>query len=160
MADQVRATVITVSDRCARGVREDRSGPEAARRLTEAGYAVDPVQVIPDGADNVADAITAAVSSGAQLVLTSGGTGVGPRDLTPEGTTRVLDRLLPGVAEAIRRRDEATVPTSALGRGVAGTCGSAFVVNAPGSVGGVVAAVEVVLPLVPHVLSQLDGGDH
>src|SRR5690625_8053237 len=74
MADQVRAIVITVSDRCANGVREDRSGPEAARRLTEAGYAVDPVQVIPDGADNVADAITAAVSSGAQLVLTSGGT--------------------------------------------------------------------------------------
>ncbi|WP_022919564.1 MogA/MoaB family molybdenum cofactor biosynthesis protein [Ruania albidiflava] len=159
MADQVRATVITVSDRCANGVREDRSGPEAARRLTEAGYAVE-VQVVPDGADNVADAITAAVGSGAQLVLTSGGTGVGPRDLTPEGTSRVLEKVLPGVAEAIRRRDEATVPTSALGRGVAGTCGSAFVVNAPGSVGGVVAAVEVVLPLVAHVLSQLDGGDH
>ncbi len=151
--------MITVSDRCANGVREDRSGPEAARRLTEAGYAVE-VQVVPDGADNVADAITAAVGSGAQLVLTSGGTGVGPRDLTPEGTSRVLEKVLPGVAEAIRRRDEATVPTSALGRGVAGTCGSAFVVNAPGSVGGVVAAVEVVLPLVAHVLSQLDGGDH
>src|SRR5699024_10022799 len=140
--------------------REDRSGPEAARRLTEAGYAVDPGRVIPDGADNVADAITAAVSSGAQLVLNSGGTGVGPRDLAPAGTPPGLERWLPGVPEAIRRRDEVTVPTSALGRGVVGTRGPAFVVNAPGSVGGVVAAVEVVLPLVTHVLSQLDGGDH
>lgn len=160
MADQVQATVITVSDRCARGVREDRSGPEAARRLTEAGYAVAPVQIIPDGEDSVAEAIAAAVTAGAQLVLTSGGTGVAARDLTPEGTSRVLDKQLPGVAEAIRRRDEQTVPTSALGRGLAGTRGGAFVVNAPGSVGGVAAAVEVILPLVPHVLSQLHGGDH
>ena len=160
MADQVQATVITVSDRCARGDREDRSGPEAARRLTEAGYAVAPVQVIPDGEDTVAEAIAEAVSAGAQLVLTSGGTGVAPRDLTPEGTGRALDRVLPGVAEEIRRRDAANVPTSALGRGLAGTRGRAFVVNAPGSVGGVSTAVEVIVPLVPHVLSQLDGGDH
>lgn len=160
MADQVQATVITVSDRCARGEREDRSGPEAARRLAEAGCAVAPVLVVPDGQDTVAEAITAAVRAGAQLVLTSGGTGVAPRDLTPEGTGPVLDRLLPGVAEEIRRRDAANVPTSALGRGLAGTCGRAFVVNAPGSLGGVSTAVEVILPLVEHVLSQLDGGDH
>lgn len=160
MADQVQATVITVSDRCARGDREDRSGPEAARRLTEAGYAVSPVRVVPDGEASVAEAITAAVTGGAQLVLTSGGTGVAPRDLTPEGTRRVLDRELPGVAEEIRRREIASVPTSALGRGLAGTRGRAFVVNAPGSLGGVSTAVEVILPLVPHVLSQVDGGDH
>lgn len=160
MADQVQATVITVSDRCARGEREDRSGPEAARRLAEAGYAVAPVLVIPDGEDAVAEAITAAARSGAQLVLTSGGTGVAPRDLTPEGTQKVLDRQLLGVAEEIRRRDAANVPTSALGRGLAGTLGRTFVVNAPGSLGGVSTAVEVILPLVPHVLSQVDGGDH
>lgn len=160
MAQHVAAVVITVSDRSVRGEREDRSGPEAARLLTEAGYEVAPVQVIPDGADEVAQAVTAAVDAGARVVLTTGGTGVGPRDRTPEGTSRVLDRTLPGVAEAIRRRDADQVPASALSRAVAGTRAGALVVNAPGSLGGAVTAVEVLLPLIDHVLSQLDGGDH
>ncbi len=128
--------------------------------LAEAGYAVAPVVLIPDGEDTVENAIRSALAQGTRVVLTTGGTGVSPRDLTPEGTARVLERQLPGVAEQIRRQDADDVPTAVLSRGLAGVAGQALVVNAPGSVGGATAAVRVILPLIQHLLDQLDGGDH
>lgn len=163
-ATAARARVITVSDRCAAGEREDLSGPLAARLLTEAGVPVGPVVVVPDGVESVRAAIEAALEKGCRLVLTTGGTGVGPRDLTPEATGPLLATRLDGLAEAIRRRGEAAVPAACLSRGLAGVsarrAGAALIVNAPGSPGGVRDVVAVLAPVLGHVLDQLDGGDH
>lgn len=159
----VRGAVVTVSDRCARGEAEDTSGPLAARLLAETGVSAE-VTVVPDGAESVAAALTAALAAGARVVLTTGGTGVAPRDRTPEGTRQVLVRELPGIAEAIRARGARTVPAAVLTRGLAGiaegAAGEALVVNAPGSPGGVRDVVAVLAPLVHHVVDQLGGGDH
>lgn len=165
-----RGVVLTVSDRCHRGEREDRSGPLAAELLAEFGVAAE-VRVIPDGAASVHAAIREALTGGARVVFTTGGTGVAPRDRTPEGTLDHLDRELPGLAQAIRDQGrghgaEARVPTAVLSRGLAGTADArdglpgAVIVNAPGSTGGVRDAVAVLGPLVGHLLDQLDGGDH
>jgi len=89
--DQVKAVVITGSDGVAAGVREDRSGPAAARVLGDAGFAVEN-RVVPDGISSVEHALRDAVASGASLVVTTGGTGFSRRDLTPEGTRRVIER--------------------------------------------------------------------
>ena len=156
----MRATVIAASNRAAAGVYEDTTGPLIVAALEELGFEVTGPVVVPDG-DPVGVAIREAVDGGARAVLTTGGTGLTPTDLTPEVTRPLLDREVPGVAEAIRAYGVANgVPTAALSRGVAGVCGQAFVVNLPGSRGGVKDGLAVVAPLLRHAVEQIVGSDH
>ncbi len=159
---RVRASVITVSDRSARGERADASGPRAVELLAEAGFGANST-VVADGVESVRAALEAAIESGARLVITTGGTGVGPRDLTPEGTRPLLVRELPGVAEMLRREGSVQTPMAAISRGLAGVTGGetrALIVNLPGSVKAVEQGVTLLLPVIRHVLEQLSGGDH
>ncbi|MBQ9918185.1 MAG: MogA/MoaB family molybdenum cofactor biosynthesis protein [Microbacterium sp.] len=155
------ARVITVSDRSAAGLREDRGGPLAVSLLREAGFDCDDPVVVPDGADSVEAAVRGAIATGAGLVVTTGGTGIAPTDRTPEGTARVLDRELPGIAEELRRRGIADTPLAVISRGLAGIVDPAtLVVNLPGSTRAVASGIAVLAELAPHVLDQLAGGDH
>lgn len=163
--DPPLAHVVTVSDRSAAGLRADLSGPLAAGLLQDAGFEVSR-SVVPDGADAVARALRDALALGARLVVTSGGTGVGPRDRTPEGTRPVVDRELPGLMELVRARGGEHSPHAYLSRGIAGTLDAtaghagALVVNLPGKPDAVREGLQILLPLVPHLLDQLAGGDH
>lgn len=148
------AKVLTVSDGVAARTREDRSGPALAARLAEVGFEVVEQLVVPDGRDNVGEAIAEAAFGWHGLLVTTGGTGFGPRDLTPEGTRIVLDREAPGLAEAMRL----VSPLGRLSRGVAGTRGEVLVLNLPGSTAGALECLEAVLDVVPHALALL-GGD-
>lgn len=159
----VRGSVITVSDRCASGAREDRSGP-LARDLLAAHLVDAEVVVVPDDVAAIQAAITTAIGSGARVVFTTGGTGVTPRDMTPEATAPLLSCELLGIAEQIRAAGLVVTPLAGLSRGLVGVTSrgadGALVVNAPGSPGGVRDAIGVVGPLLPHILQQLGGGDH
>ncbi|MEO7146471.1 MAG: MogA/MoaB family molybdenum cofactor biosynthesis protein [Terrimesophilobacter sp.] len=157
--DAIPAAVITVSDRSSRGERADVSGPRAVELLREQGYAVS-ATVIPDGVESVTNAIRTAITSGARVVITSGGTGLAPRDLTPEGTRPLLTREIPGIAEELRREGARRTKMAVLSRGLAGIASNTLVVNLPGSVKAVEEGLEVLLPLIPHILDQLHGGDH
>jgi molybdenum cofactor synthesis domain-containing protein len=156
----MRALVVTVSNRAAAGVYEDRSGPVLAELLRAAGCAVDGPVVVPDG-DPVEAALREAVSAAYDVVVTTGGTGLTPLDLTPEVTRRVLEREIPGLAEALRAAGAAAgVPAAILSRGVAGVAGRTLVVNLPGSTGGVRDGMAVLAPVLGHAVSQIHGGDH
>lgn len=148
------AKVLTVSDGVVAGTRDDRSGEALATRLADAGFDVVERRVTADGTDAVAAALRELVVGFAGLVVTTGGTGFGPRDLTPEGTLAVLDRQAPGLAEAMRL----VSPLGRLSRAVAGTVGTALVLNTPGSSAGAVETLEAVLDVVPHALDLLSGG--
>jgi molybdenum cofactor synthesis domain-containing protein len=156
----IRARAITVSNRAAAGVYEDRSGPVLVTLLAEAGCQVDGPLVVPDG-EPVEAALRAAVDDGYDLVVTTGGTGLTPADLTPEMTRRVVDREIPGIAEAIRAAGVAAgIPAAMLSRGVAGLSCRALIVNLPGSSGGVKDGMRVLAPVISHAVDQARGGDH
>lgn len=155
-----RALVLTVSTRTAAGQWEDRSGPVLRDGLLALGLEVTGPQVLADGAP-VELALRAAVTEGYDLVVTTGGTGLTPTDLTPEMTRRVLERDVPGVAEAIRAYGMANgVASAMLSRAVAGIAGHTFIVNLPGSTGGVRDGLAVLATVLDHALAQVPGSDH
>jgi molybdenum cofactor synthesis domain-containing protein len=151
--------VIVTSTRAAAGNYDDRTGPVIATWLTERAFEVAPIVVVADGPD-VAAALVAAVASAADLVVTTGGTGIGAGDGTADATAAILDKQLPGFSEELRRRGAASTPFSLISRGVAGVVGTTFVVNLPGSSGGVRDGLQLLGEVVDHVLDQLAGGDH
>jgi molybdenum cofactor synthesis domain-containing protein len=148
------AKVLTVSDGVVAGTREDRGGAGLVDRLRAEGYQVVETRVVADGRESVGEALVEMTEGFAGVVVTTGGTGFGPRDLTPEGTRIVLDREAPGLAEAMRL----VSPLGRLSRAVAGTRGTALILNTPGSPTGAVECLEAVLDVLPHVL-RLQVGD-
>ena len=145
------AKVLTVSDGVIAGTRVDRSGVALAAQLREAGFDVVVTRVVADGVESVAGALTEMAEGFAGLIVSTGGTGFGPRDLTPEATRSVIEREAPGLAEAMRL----VSPLGRLSRGVAGTIGTALVLNTPGSPAGCVEQLNAVLDIVPHAIRLL-----
>jgi molybdopterin adenylyltransferase len=158
----LRVAVITVSDRSARGDREDASGPGLAAAVEASGGEVVQREVVPDDRHRLVTLLQSICDApGApDLVLTTGGTGLGPRDCTPEATRDTCDRMAPGIAEAIRARSLAATPHAMLSRAEAGVRRATLIVNLPGSPGGARDGWEVLAPVAAHAAAQLRGGDH
>lgn len=153
------AWVVTASNRAAAGTYDDRSGVILEKALADWGFTVTR-RVVPDGPP-VGAALREALDSGARVILTTGGTGLTPTDRTPEETRPLLDFEVPGIADAIRGQGVgAGIPTATLSRGLAGVAGRTLIINLPGSTGGVRDALGLLESVLPHAISQLDGGDH
>lgn len=149
--ESLTVRILTVSDGVFHGTREDTSGAALADHLTATGWVVDRRAVCEDGDESVGSALRALTEGFHGLVVTTGGTGFGPRDRTPEGTRTVLDRDAPGLAEAMRL----VSPFGRLSRAVAGTVGTALVVNTPGSTKGCIETIDAVLDVLPHAVRLL-----
>jgi molybdenum cofactor synthesis domain-containing protein len=161
MAAEIRAVIITVSDRCASGERADESGPILVGLLEELGARVVAAEVVADDLEPLSAMLRSyADRPDVNLLVTTGGTGLAPRDQTPEATRAVIEREAPGLAEAMRAGTLGRTPAAMLSRGVCGVRSGALVVNLPGSPKGVRECFEVIRPVLKHAVSVLAGGGH
>ena len=154
----IRAAVLTVSDKGARGERVDTAGPAVAEMLRRIGADVVETAIVPDDRAGIAAQLRAwANSAGVQLILTTGGTGLAPRDLTPEATLDVAERQVPGIPEVMREIGRKSTHLAAVSRSVAVTRGHTLIVNLPGSERGARESLAAVLDLLPHAVELLQG---
>jgi molybdenum cofactor synthesis domain-containing protein len=154
----LKAAVITASDKCAAGLREDKSGEAAKRILEENGYTVIAYRVLPDEEDQLADTLSAMCDEGiADLIITTGGTGFSPRDRTPEATLRVIERQANALIQAMLFHSLTVTPRAMLSRAVAGIRGETLIVNLPGSPKAVEENLSYSLGSLGHGLEVLKG---
>jgi molybdenum cofactor synthesis domain-containing protein len=153
---KLRIGILTLSDRSARGEREDASGP-ALKGLVEAeGWLVTQQSLLPDDEGTIRDLLIAWSDTGdMDVILTTGGTGFAPRDVTPEATRAVIQREAPGLAEAMRAASLRVTPHAMLSRIVAGIRKKTLIINLPGSPKGAVENLQVVIPVLPHAIQLL-----
>ena len=155
----MRILVLTISDRCSRGLAVDGSGPAVVERVRGRWPEAEvETGLVPDDAETIVARLLDASARGMALVLTTGGTGLSPTDHTPEATRRVIEREAPGLAEAMRARGAEKNRFAWLSRGVAGLRGSTLILNLPGSPRGAAESLDAVADLLGHALEIAAGG--
>lgn len=158
MDKSTKAGVLTISDKGARGLREDESGKIVVRMLEEAGIPIHRKKIVPDDRQKIVDTISKWVDKdGLSLIITSGGTGLSPTDVTPQAMEEVIEYHVPGMAEAMRSSSLKKTPHAMISRAIVGVRRSCLIINLPGSPGGAKDNLLVVLPALSHALSKLAG---
>ena len=156
-----RVYVITSSDSCYAGKREDVSGPVAGEMLKEAGFELVGYALLPDERLLLADRMREICDRGeADLIVTTGGTGFSARDCMPEATLDIAERAVPGIPEAMRWYSLQITPRAMLSRAAAGIRGNTLIVNLPGSPKAVRENLSFVLPSLEHAIQMMLGGGH
>jgi molybdopterin adenylyltransferase len=157
----MRVAVLTISDSASRGEREDLSGPAVVAFCRGLGWEITVTLRLADDETDIRGQLRELADSGrVDLILTTGGTGIGPRDNTPEATQAVAERVIPGIAEVMRRKGLEKTPTAVLSRGIAAARRRTIILNLPGSPKGARESLEGVAHLLPHAVEVLHGGKH
>jgi molybdenum cofactor synthesis domain-containing protein len=157
----MKVAIITISDSVAGGKRQDASGPALVARCKELDWTVASKHLLPDDRAQIQSLLAQIADEGsADVILTTGGTGLGPRDMAPEATTAIADRLVPGMAEEMRRKGLEHTPRAILSRAVAAIRRSALIINLPGSPKGAVESLDAIAGLLPHSIQIIHGARH
>jgi len=157
----IKVAILTVSDSCANGKREDVSGRVIEEILSKDKFEMCERRIVPDDRNAIAgQLICFCDQAGLDIVFTTGGTGLGPRDVTPEATISVCDRMVPGLGEVMRAEGLKKTPNAILSRAVAGVRGKTLVINLPGSPKAVRECLEMIVDILPHAVEMMLGGGH
>lgn len=154
----IEVGILTISDKGARGEREDQSGKVIEEIVKKIEGEVKYYRIIPDEEEIIQDELIKAVDKlHLDLILTTGGTGLGKRDVTPEATLAVIEKEVPGISEIIRSESFKKTNRAILSRGVAGIRKNSLIINLPGSPKGVKESLEIILKALPHGIEIIKG---
>lgn len=153
------AAVLTISDKCSKGEREDTAGPELETLALTIGAVTVERKVTADDMDAIAQVITEWSDKGYDLILTTGGTGLSKRDVTPEALLSIADKVVPGFGETMRLKTQTFTPLAFLTRSVAVIRKSTLVIAFPGSKRAVRQCFDAVSEAIRHGVGTLRGYD-
>lgn len=157
----IRAAILTISDSCSQGKRDDVSGQTIADILSEKEIQICEKRIVADNCETIADQLRYFCDEGnVDMVFTTGGTGLGPRDVTPEATASVCERIVPGLGERMRSEGFKKTPNAVLSRGMAGIRKDTLIINLPGSPRAVRQCLEIILDVLPHAVDMMRGRGH
>jgi len=158
---KIKVAVLTISDSCTEGNREDVSGQTIIDMLSEETFEVCEKNIVADDHEEIVNVLKKlSDEQGIDVVLTTGGTGLGPRDVTPEATASVCERMAPGFSEILRIEGFKKTPKAILSRGISGMRKSTLIINLPGSPKAVRECLEIILDVIPHAVKMMRGGGH
>ncbi len=157
----IKVAILTVSDSCSQGEREDISGQTIKDMLPEDSFEISRKKIVADEHEKIVNELKHfSDKADIDVVFTTGGTGLGPRDVTPEATTSVCERIIPGLGEMMRAEGLKKTKNAILSRGIAGIYNKTLVINLPGSPRGVKESLEIILDVLPHAVDMMHGGGH
>lgn len=159
MDSAIHIGIVTVSDRAAQGIYEDRGGPAILDCLNEIlSCEWEPItRIVADEQSTIESTLIELCDANCCLIVITGGTGPAKRDVTPEATEVVCEKLLPGFGELMRAESLKVVPTAILSRQTAGIRGSSLIVNLPGKPSAIRECLLVVFPAIPYCIDLIDG---
>ena len=154
----IKAAILTISDRCAKGEAEDLSGPLLTKSLKSSGAEIVESPIVPDDIHTIRNAVIRLVREHhAELVLCTGGTGLSPRDVTPEALEALWTKRIPGIGEHLRAEGSKQTPMAWWGRTESGMIDQALVVSLPGSLRAVQQGWELLRDILPTLSTSQKG---
>ena len=156
----VDLALVVTSDSVFRGEKPDRVTPLVEEYASSRGHRLAYRRVVPNDPDAVEEAVLEAAGR-ARVVIVTGGTGIAPHDITVDVVARLSSREVPGFGEAHRAESYRQVgPRAILSRASAYIVRGAFVAVTPGSPQAVRTALEILDPVMEHIVEQLEGRRH
>ncbi|MDW7732194.1 MAG: molybdenum cofactor biosynthesis protein B [Methanolobus sp.] len=136
---------------------EDRSGQLMEEMVLTAGHKISGYSLIIDDETSIIDAVTKALRSDADIVVTSGGTGLTSKDVTIESVAPMFEKDIPGFGELFRYKSIAQIGVSViLTRASAGVIAGKAVFCLPGSPAAVELALdEIIIPEAGHIVKHV-----
>ena len=158
----IKTAILTISDSCSKGKRDDISGQTIHDILAKSEeFEICEKRIVADDCEKISQLLKYFSDElSVEVVLTTGGTGLGPRDVTPEATELVCERMVPGLGEIMRAEGLKKTPNAILSRSTAGIRKNTLIVNLPGSPKAVSECLAVILDVLPHAAAMLHGGGH
>lgn len=146
--------ILTISDKCFKSEREDKSGKYLKDVCEKSGWNVLKYEIVPDEEEIIKNKLIE-FSKKCNLILTTGGTGITKRDITPEATRQIIEKEIPGVSEILRLKTYEKSKFSVISRGICGIKEETVIINLPGSLNGVKEYFEILNDFVIHIVEMI-----